>query len=188
VLGSLARSRLRPDAFVAFYDAHHGYLIRYFAGATRDADVALDLTAEVFVKAFEKRGTFRGHGDIEAQAWLWAIARNELASFQRAHRLRAGVIERLGREPVLADETLSSIERLAGVEMARAHIRRAVAGLPAEHREVIWLRFGEGLDAPAVARRLGLSSDNVRARLSRAYRSLRASTDAGDAAEALEQS
>jgi len=43
-----------------------------------DAEVALDLTAEVFAQAFRARRRFRGASDSAAAAWLYTIAKRQL--------------------------------------------------------------------------------------------------------------
>jgi RNA polymerase sigma factor (sigma-70 family) len=177
----------RPSLFGAFYEAHYPDLLRYFVHGTRNGQVGLDLTAETFAKAFEKRHTFRGDNDIQAAAWVWAIARNELAGFRRARRLEVRAIERLDLErPEATDDQLRELERIAGLELAQERIHEAISNLPPDQRAVIALRFREDLDAPAVGSRLGIPSDAVRARLSRAYRTLRASRRVCEALEALE--
>ncbi len=185
--GALLRSRESPEAFAAYYDAHRAVLLRYFTGRTRNLQVALDLTAETFAKAFEKRRTFRGGDDTQAAAWLWAIARNELSGYLRARRVELRAIERLGleRQEQPRDAPVE-LARMAGIQVARERIDEAVANLPADQRVVIELRFVSDLDSQAVGSRLGIPSDAVRARLSRAYRKLRVSRRVSEAAEALE--
>jgi RNA polymerase sigma-70 factor (ECF subfamily) len=183
----LARSRESPEAFAAFYEAHRSDLLRYFVHGTRNVQAALDLTAETFTKAFEKRWTFRGADDTQAAAWLWAIARNELAGYRRTRRVEIRAMERLDFErPDSGGDELRELERLAGLQTAQECIDAAVARLPPDQRAVIELRFSEDLDASAVGSRLGIPSGAVRARLSRAYRTLRVSRVVGEAVEALE--
>ena len=185
--GALVRSRESPEAFADYYDAHRAVLLRYFVGQTRDLHLALDLTAETFAKAFEKRSTFRGDDDTQAAAWLWAIARNELAGYLRERRIELRAIERLGLErPQQPEDAPVALARIAGIQAARERIHEAVANLPADQRAVIALRFGGDLDSRAVGCRLGIPGDAVRARLSRAYRKLRVSPRVSEAAEALE--
>jgi RNA polymerase sigma-70 factor, ECF subfamily len=184
---ALVRSRESPEAFAAYYDAHRAVLLRHFIGQTRNLQVALDLTAETFAKAFEKRSTFRGGDDTQAAAWLWAIARNELSGYLRARRVELRAIERLGLErQQQPEEAPVELARIAGIRVARERIHEAVANLPADQRAVIELRFGRDLDSQAVGSCLGIPSDAVRARLSRAYRKLRVSPRVSEATEALE--
>ena len=62
--------------------------------------------------------------------------------------------------------------RAAVREERRRRLREAVASLPDEHREVLRLRYGEGLSAKEVARRLDMTDVATRVLLSRLVRRL----------------
>lgn len=70
-----------PDAFGGFYDAHFEGLLSYLTRLTCDAKAGLDLTAESFAQAFLTRQRFRGTTDAEAAAWLYRIAKRQLARY-----------------------------------------------------------------------------------------------------------
>lgn len=58
-------------------------------------------------------------------------------------------------------------------EEARTELRDAVAGLARNHRDVIALHMGEGLDYETIAARLNIPIGTVRSRLNRAREALR---------------
>jgi RNA polymerase sigma factor (sigma-70 family) len=174
--GPLARSRFSSESFAEFYERLSPVVLGFFVRETGDGHRALDLTAETFAKAFEKRHDFRGAGDEQAAAWLWQIARNELARSRRSRSVELGAMRRLGLErPVLTDQELLQIERMGVEEDVHQHLQDAVARLPRDQREVIQLRFIEELSYPEIAETLGVSYDLARTRTSRALRALRAS-------------
>ena len=72
-------------SFAALYDELHPNILRFLVVQTRLPQVGLDLTAETFARACEKQTSFRGTTHDEANAWIWAIARNELARYRRRH-------------------------------------------------------------------------------------------------------
>ena len=77
------------------------------------AELAADLTAEVFAAAIVSAGSFRPELG-SARAWLFGIARHELAQSWRRGRVEAQARRRLGMEPlVLSDENLERIDRSA---------------------------------------------------------------------------
>lgn len=171
--GALARSRNDPLAFSEFYDRLSPKVLRFFARRTWDGQISLELTAETFAKAFEKRGDFRGHSEEQAAAWLWMIARNELKAFWRARSVRLNAAERLGLpRPQSSDEEILRIEELAAAEAASAPLKAALADLPSDQRQVIELRVLQELGYEEIGRRLGVSSEVVRARVSRGLRQL----------------
>ena len=173
--------------FGALYDELSPRVLRYFAGQTRDAQAAFDLTAETFAKAYEKRRDFRGTGHDQAAAWVWAIARNELAGYRRSRVIELSAIARLELErPHPSDQELREIERLTALDEAQTHLKQALSLLPDDQREVVWLRVVEVLSYDDIAARLGVSSDVARARASRGLRTLRDSGHVHDAVRALE--
>jgi RNA polymerase sigma factor (sigma-70 family) len=185
--GLLARSRSSPHLFAAFYEEMAPGVFRFFAAETRDHQAALDLTAETFAKAFEKRSDFRGLSDRQASAWLWRIARNELAGFYRARAVEMAAMQRVGveRETITEGELLS-IERFALDDLIRDRLTDALERLPAEHREVIRLRFVEERSYKEIADTLGVSNELVRTRTSRALRTLRSSEHLQDVSQLRE--
>jgi RNA polymerase sigma factor (sigma-70 family) len=185
--GLLARSRTSEQSFGEFYDAMAPAVLRFFARRTRDSERAFDLTAETFAKAFEKRRNFRGYTDEQAAAWLWSIARNELARYSRTRKVELAALARLGLErPDPSGAELRQIEELAAEEDIREHVDLALAVLPLDQREVVRLRFVDELSYIEIAQALGVSYDVVRARSSRALRTLRASEHLEAAVRVLE--
>lgn len=187
VPGLLARSRTSDASFADFYDVMAPAVLRFFARRVRDSERAFDLTAETFAKAFEKRRDFRGSTDDEAAAWLWSIARDELARYHRTRNVEFAAIHRLGLErPAPSDEELRRVDELTVAEDVREHVELALAGLPPDQREVIRLRLVDDLGYPEIADVLGVSYDVVRARMSRGLRSLRESEHLQAAVRVLE--
>ncbi|HEX4467256.1 MAG TPA: sigma-70 family RNA polymerase sigma factor [Solirubrobacteraceae bacterium] len=185
--GMLARSRTSVRMFADFYEQLSPSVLRFFARGTHDPHAALDLTAETFAKAFERRHGFRGATDEQAAAWLWTIARNELNRYRRSRTIELAALGRLGLErPDPSDAELRDIERLTAAEEVREHVENALALLPAEQREVLRLRFVEHLGYPEMAEKLGVSAEVVRSRTSRALRSLRGNHHVHHAVQALE--
>jgi len=143
---------------------------------TRDPHAALDLNAETFAKAFERRADFRGVSDEQAAAWLWKIARNELARYWRSKSVELAAVQRVGMErPTLTGDELVEFERLIATEELRDQIEHALEVLPDEQQEVIRLRFVDDLSYDEMADKLGVSNDVVRTRTSRALRALETS-------------
>ena len=88
---ALRRSTREPEAFARFYDEHAEALLAYLAKRVFDADAALDLTAETFAQAYLARQRFRGSTDEAAAAWLYRIAKRQLARYFRKGRAERNV-------------------------------------------------------------------------------------------------
>jgi RNA polymerase sigma factor (sigma-70 family) len=75
-----------PEAFGAFYDRYERSVLAFFQRSTRRADVAADLTSEVFAAALESVSGFSPRLG-SARAWLFGIARHELSdTWERGRR------------------------------------------------------------------------------------------------------
>jgi DNA-directed RNA polymerase specialized sigma24 family protein len=75
-----------PQAFGVFYDRFEAELLRFLYRATGRADIAADLTAEVFAAALHSVRRF-DPGRGSARAWLFGIARHELADTWKRGRV-----------------------------------------------------------------------------------------------------
>jgi RNA polymerase sigma factor (sigma-70 family) len=159
------------QAFGAFYDRYEGALLGFFRRATGRADLAADLTAEVFAVALASLGGFRAQRG-SARAWLFGIARHELAQSWRRGRVEAEARRRLGMEPiVLSDEDLERID-----ELGQARIVDSLSllnALPPDQRAAVRGRVIDNRDYEELAAELGCSEMVVRQRVSRGLRVLR---------------
>jgi len=170
---------LDSEALADLYRAHAEAMLVYFVRRSYDAQLGFDLVAETFARAHARSRRFRGATRQEADAWLWAIARNVLKDALRRGRAEQRALARLAvQAPRLAEDEVERVEQLAGVPDLRAALAEALAGLEPEQREALRLRVVLELDYAAVAARLGISQATARARVSRALRSMNAALDA----------
>jgi RNA polymerase sigma factor (sigma-70 family) len=175
---ALRRSAREPEAFVSFYDEHSETLLAYLARRVYEPEVAVDLTAEVFARAFAARARFRGSTDGQAAAWLYRIARHELSRYFRKGMLERRALTRLGMQtPRLDDEQLARIEHLAELEELRSALRAGLERVSRAHQEALGLRIVEQLSYREVASRLDISEEAARARVSRGLRVLAEALD-----------
>ncbi len=171
----------------ALYERHRDELLVFLARRTTDAEVALELWAETFAQAIVSRSRYRGSRDEDAAAWLFAIARHQLARYDRRGRAERRAMKRLGIErPVLDPETEAHIIRRAGLDELRGELRLAVASLSVDVRDAITLRVIDEVPYPDVAARLAISEQAARARVSRGLRALGGTLDPRMITEALE--
>jgi len=164
---------LEPDDLSRLYETHAVDLLRFFARQTLQVEVAIDLVAETFARAFEHRGQFRGRDEHEALAWVFGIARHELSGYFRRGAVERRALAKLGLEvPPLVDADYERVEELADLHEQRSAIGDALAKLSFDHREALRLRVVEDHTYPEIARTLGISEATARARVSRALRAL----------------
>jgi RNA polymerase sigma-70 factor (ECF subfamily) len=143
-------------------------IFSYFARRLGE-DSAEDLTADVFLKAFDKRARYdRSYPD--ARPWLYGIAANLLRRHRRAEerRLRAYARE-AGRRPAAHDDDDARLD----CQAARPALAEALAALSADEREALLLYAWVEMSYEEIARTLGVPVGTVSSRLNRARRRVR---------------
>jgi DNA-directed RNA polymerase specialized sigma24 family protein len=125
----------------------------------------------VFAAALASLSAFRPELGL-ARAWLFGIARHELAQSWRRGRVEERARRRLGMEPMsLSDEDIERIDRLGAPPPLDS--LSLLQALPAEQRAAVRGRVIEGRDYVELARELDCSELVVRQRVSRGLRALR---------------
>ncbi len=73
--------------FKGLYSAHRQALHAYFLGKTSDAELALDLMQETFVRVWRNLATMADLPADRQRAWLFTIARNLVVDEYRYRQL-----------------------------------------------------------------------------------------------------
>src|SRR3954454_1813415 len=168
---------LQPEDIDRLYRAHARELLVFCARRTYDAEVALDLVAELFAVAFEQRAKCRATTPDERCAWLYGIARNLIAGYWRRGAAEQRGARRMGIEGGgLSAEERARVEELADLRELRRRVAADMGRLGADQQQAVRLRVIEELDYPQVAARLGVSEQVARARVSRGLRRMAADT------------
>jgi RNA polymerase sigma factor (sigma-70 family) len=170
----------------ALFVQHREPLLLFLARRTADPQIALDLWAETFAQAAVGQRRFRGSHDDEVAGWLYGIARRQLAMYYRRGRCERRALDRLKLERPPADAgVLADIERRAGLVALRAELAAALTQLSPGVRGAIQMRVVEERAYPDVAKRLGISEQAARARVSRGLVALGDLLDAPTIREAI---
>jgi len=131
-----------------------------------------DLVQETFLKAHRHFGRFHGDTEAELLAWLRRMLLNNLIDFRRLYwqtaKRQAGKEISLeeGSSSFLGDARLAAPEPTpSGIamedEQAQA-LRKAMAHLPDEYRQVLLWRQQDGLTFEEIGRRTDRSADAAR--------------------------
>jgi RNA polymerase sigma factor (sigma-70 family) len=162
---------LNNDRFADLYGREALPLLRFFVGATLDAETAADLTAETFASAYASRRRFEDRGEGADTAWLYAIARHELSRYYRRGKVSRRALKRLSIEPIgLSTADLDRIEELIDLETVVPVLKGALARLPEDQRRAVLMRVSEDYSYQEIADALSCSEETARARVSRGLR------------------
>jgi RNA polymerase sigma factor (sigma-70 family) len=158
---------------VPFYRQEAEAVLLFLTRRTLDGDVALELTAETFAQAWRGWPRVREDSPEEMRAWLFTIARRQLGHYLRRGRTQRTTLRRLGIHlPSVHEDDLAAIEDAAGLGDVRVGLKAELGRLSGEQREALQLRVVEEMPYEEVARRLGVSEQAARARVSRGLRTL----------------
>ncbi|MDW8213161.1 MAG: sigma-70 family RNA polymerase sigma factor [Roseiflexaceae bacterium] len=152
-------------AFAQIYDRYAQPLYRYIYFRIGDPDLAEDLQAEVFLRAFESLDRYEDRG-WPLSAWLYRIARDRTVDVIRRRRLRQTV-------PLESwSGACDGPDREIDARLDCEELQRLLDDLTDDQRQVIYLRFLADLSIQEVALRLGRSEGAVKALQHRGLQSL----------------
>jgi len=141
------------------------YVVAY--AIVQDVAEAEDIVQETFLKVHQMRGRMRDPEKFPG--WLLTVARNAARDRLRRRRPQAPP----ETFETLEDHNVATPGSAMEQEESQAHLRRALAALPEEHRTALTLRYLEGLDYRAIETAMGLSNGALRGILGRALGTLR---------------
>ena len=166
-------------AFEQVYRREVGRVYALCLRMTADTQRARELTQTVFVRAWDRLGSFRG--DSQLSSWLHRIAVNEvLIDARTERRRRARVVLAEDEEPTSDDSDESDrrdAPRSTGITLpvdteSRIDLERAIGKLPPGARTVFVLHDIEGYRHEEISRMTGSAEGTSRAQLHRARKLL----------------
>ena len=170
--GLVARAQQgEADAFAALYEVYAPAMERYLwrrLGCHADGR-AEDLTAEVFLRAYERLDRYVDRG-LPFAAWLYRLAHNLLIDHLRVATRQ--VADSLDRAPEVAVADRAAA-RDAGQVLDRQTLGPALARLSPDQRRALELRFLEDLPTAEVAAILGKTEAGVKKLQARGLAALR---------------
>lgn len=162
----------RETVFDELYAAHRQTLHAYLLGRTGDAELALDLLQDMFVRAWRNLSMLEGLSAERQRAWLFSVARNLVIDQHRASATRGRTGEALVREAAVAPSGAEPAEAEAAHRARLATLDAAISALPDELRIVLVLQVAGEHTSTEIGELLGRPAGTVRYQLSEARRRL----------------
>lgn len=161
------------EVFAELYERYRLRAYRLAYGMTGRREAAEDLTQEIFLRAYEKLGQFKGRARFAT--WLYRLMVNHCLQYrERTLKKSEERMEELEEEGagrgglVVAGEA----ERALIEQQKQQIIHRALLSLKPELRMAVILRNLEGLSYEQIAERMDCSVGAVGTRLHRAHKLL----------------
>lgn len=162
----------KKEAFGILIKRYESKLGRYVKrlGASKKEDME-DILQNSFIKAYRNINDF--DTKLSFSSWMYRIAHNEAVSFFRARSIRpeANLVDG-------GDEILSFIKddtnawEVANERSNAIHIKKAVDELDDKYKDIIVLRYFEGLEYEEIGDILKISSGSVATLIHRAKKKL----------------
>ena len=156
------------ELYERYWPRIYNYLCRQLDGCSQEAE---DLTAEVFAKVYEKIGSYQFRG-VPFSAWLFRIAHNQLIDHVRS-RPRAPSAPLEDAAEIQEPSSLRALDR----RLTADQIKGALQLLTEEQRQVVVLRFIEGLSTQQTAERMGKTEEAVKKLQARGLAALKRAMD-----------
>lgn len=156
------------DAFEGLYRRTAGRVYAVCLRMTGDTEQAKELLQDVFVRVWERLGSFRGEAAFTS--WLHRLTVNVVLANSRADRRRSRRFGSLDADPEVAGGGDGGTD--ADAAGHRIDLEAAIAALPPGARRVFVLHDVEGYRHDEIARLTGTAPGTVRAQLHRARKLL----------------
>lgn len=141
------------------FSRHRLQVFRFLVRMVRSEAIAEELTNEVFLEVWRHASSYEGRSTVAT--WMLSIARNRAASLMRKRRDEALDDEQAAAVPDDADDP----EVAAQKGDKAAAIRRCMARLSADHREIVDLVYYHEMSVSEVAEVTGIPEATVKTRM-----------------------
>lgn len=150
-------------ALAILFERHHRPLFNYFVHLNGNRDLSEDLVQDVFVRMLKYRQSYQS--DRAFAAWMYQIARNAQADSIGKRKLEVALPEREFASVSVMEENLTRKQEIS-------LLKKAMARLPLDKRELLVLSRFQNLKYDEIASILGCDVGAVKVRVYRAVRVL----------------
>jgi len=164
----LRAQRGDTDAFGELYDLYVDGIYRYIYFRV-DREEALDMTENVFLKVWENLKSYRKVNNKFFSSWLYRIAHNIVVDY---YRMRKEVVD-ISKLHLPDEKRMNDPVVLAEQSLSQDVLKEAIGKLNKQYRQLILLKFINGLDNREIAGIMRRSEGNLRILKFRALKSLR---------------
>lgn len=166
----LIRQLIEGDtmAFSHLFSYYKSQVFYYCVHFVRDKEIAEDITQDIFLTIWEKRGVLNADGSFSA--FLYTIARNRIYDIFRSLSAQSVLYERLMEQAI---DSVSEVEQSLEEKNIQELIMQALEQLSPRQREIFELSRSKGLSHKEIAQQLGLSVFTVQDHIKNALEKIR---------------
>jgi len=163
-------------AYALLYENYAAEIFTFINGRVQQKQDAEDLTDEVFVRAWKALSNYKDEGK-PFSSFLYRIARNLIvANYRKEDQWQVRSID--------TTSLMAAVDKgpaeLHAEEVLQEELHIAISKLKPDHRDIIVLRFIEGMSISEIAEYTGRSAGTLRVINHRALKALRTIIDEMD--------
>ena len=140
-------------------------LFFYISQKVDGKEDAWDLTQETLISASQSLPLYGGKSSFSA--WLYGIARHEVADFYRKKKIKTVLFSHLPFLEELADRAFGPEEEIIEKEL-KIKVKKVLTNLSEGYSVILRLKYIDGDSVSQIAQKLGLPYKTVESRLTRA--------------------
>ena len=161
-----------PEAFAHIYRQYVDNIYKYIFFRVNNEEDAQDITSEVFLKAWNYLTTQQKEVH-SIKSFLYILSRNTVIDYYRQQRIEVVSCDSMADK--LSDQGLQKCEIMAksDTEMLQNKVKEALRGMKEEYREVIVLKYINGLNTSEIAKIIDKNNSATRVLLHRALKQLK---------------
>jgi RNA polymerase sigma-70 factor, ECF subfamily len=152
--------RAQHQLYETYRQRVHALMMRMIG----NQEEASDLAQDAFLRVFNRIGDFRGESALGT--WIHRVAVNEALQHLRRKRRYQKVTEAIAEDPRRLDLHTEDPD-------VSLDVNSALNRLPERMRQMVLMRYHDGLDYSEIARHLGVKQGTVASGLNRARQQLR---------------
>lgn len=163
----------------ALYRQHHALMLKTAWGYVRSKEDVEDVVSESCAKLIEKLDDLRGMERGPMRSYIVTVVRHTAIDFQRKQkRANATFVQSEDATEQVPDHTSVEEKILLRDELNR--VRLALHELPEKERDVLRMRYQQGMPDNEIAQAIGVSESSVRKYVMRGRQHLKMSVYEGE--------
>ena len=165
----LVRQLLRgsQQSLRTFYSLYSPRLFSFVCSRVQSGEDAEEILHDTLLSSLDSLAIFTGRSSLFT--WLCGIARHEMADYYRRQKIRSVVFSRLPFIEGFVSRALEPSAAMMRAEYERG-VKVALGRLIPHYREILVLKYMDGMSVKEIAKRLGMSVKACESALTRARR------------------
>ncbi len=168
LLKRLSSTEESETAFAEIYERYSRKCHGFIASMIKDEDAAKDMTHDIFVKVWLKRGTIAKVDSFSS--YLFRMTRNAVFDYFESNAINRKYV---ARQLLCQEEFRSYVEEKVNLHDIQLMIFQAVSNMPEQRRKIFTLSRYNGVPNKEIAMLLGLNIRTVENHITNALADIR---------------